>query len=325
MALFRRIMFGLLAAGVLSFIVAPLLIPATTSGTMTNREAAASGEFVSLNGLDVHIEKQEYTGTCTCNAPLIVLMHGFGASTFSWRDVIDPLSAAGTVVAYDRPGFGFTERPTSWTGENPYGFAGNFALLDALIERFGAGKEIVLVGHSAGGQLAAEYTRLNPTKVQRLVLADPAILTTGAGPEWLNVVLRIPQMDSLGPLLVAGIASSGDDLLRQSYDNQAALTPEVYDGYHQPLKVIGWERGFWEFTTAPRANDLVANLATIATPTLLITGDNDTVVPTSDTEKLATLMPNTTLVVIPQSGHLPQEEQAALFATALTDWLTGEQ
>ncbi len=318
-------MIWLLVAGVLSFIVVPLLIPATTTGTMTNRAVSTSGEFVSLNGLDVHIEKRDYSGACDCNAPLIVLMHGFGASTFSWRDVITPLSASGTVVAYDRPGFGFTERPTSWTGENPYGFAGNFALLDAIIERFGAGKEVVLVGHSAGGQLAAEYTRLNPAKVQRLVLADPAILTTGAGPEWLNVVLRIPQMDSLGPLLVAGIASSGDDLLRQSYDNQAALTPEVYDGYHQPLKVIGWERGFWEFTTAPRANDLVANLATIATPTLLITGDNDTVVPTSDTEELATLMPNTTLVVISQSGHLPQEEQAALFATALTDWLTREQ
>ena len=314
-------MFGLLAAGFLAFLVVPLLIPATTTGTMTNRAASTSGEFVSLNGLDVHIEKRDYSGACNCNAPLIVLMHGFGASTFSWRDVIGPLSAAGTVVAYDRPGFGFTERPTSWTGENPYGFAGNFALLGALIERFGAGKEIVLVGHSAGGQLAAEYARLNPSRVQRLVLADPAILTTGAGPEWLNVVLNIPQMDSLGPLLVAGIASSGDDLLRQSYNDQATLTQEVYDGYHQPLKVMGWERGFWEFTTAPRANDLVANLTAIDTPTLLITGDNDTVVPTSDTEKLTTLMPNTTLVVIPQSGHLPQEEQATAFSDAVIAWL----
>ena len=84
---------------------------------------------------------------------------------------------------------------------------------------------------------------------------------------------------------------------------------------------MGWERGFWEFTTAPRANDLVDNLTAIDTPTLLITGDNDTVVPTSDTEKLATLMPNTTLVVIPQSGHLPQEEQATAFSDAVIAWL----
>jgi pimeloyl-ACP methyl ester carboxylesterase len=310
-----------LAAGVASFIVVPLVIPVSTSGTLTNRQAATSGEFVTLNGLDVHIERRDYSGDCGCDAPLIVLMHGFGASTFSWRDVMQPLSAAGTVIAYDRPAFGFTDRPTSWTGENPYGFAGNFVLLDDLIEKFGAGREIVLVGHSAGGQLAADYTRLNPATVQRLILVDAAILTTGGGPEWLNPVLSIPQMDTLGPLLVREIASSGDDLLRQSYLDQTKLTQLVIDGYRQPLEVAGWESGFWEFTIAPRSNDLQANLGSIKTPTLVITGDNDTVVPTSDAEKLSTLVPNATLVVIPRSGHLPQEEQAELFSTAVVDWL----
>jgi pimeloyl-ACP methyl ester carboxylesterase len=321
MKIFRRIMLWTLVAGIVSFIVVPLVIPVTTSGTLTNREAATSGEFVSLNGLDVHVETREYSGDCACQAPLIILMHGFGASTFSWRDVMQPLTEAGMVIAYDRPGFGFTERPTSWSGENPYGFAGNFALLDALISNFGAGREIVLVGHSAGGELAADYARLNPSKVQRLVLADPAILTTGTGPEWLYSVLNIPQMKTLGPLLVRGIATSGDDLLRQSYTDPTKLTQAVYDGYHQPLKVAGWESAFWDFTIAPRANALVGNLRKIATPTLLITGDNDTVVPTSDAQKLATLIPNSTLALIPLSGHLPQEEQPELFAEAVTDWL----
>jgi pimeloyl-ACP methyl ester carboxylesterase len=228
-------------------------------------------------------------------------------------------------LAYDRPAFGFTERPTTWEGTNPFGDEGNFELLDGLIAQFGAGHPVVLVGHSAGGALAAEYTLRNPDTVQGLILADPAILTTGAGPDWVRPLLDLPQIDAIGPSLVGSIASSGDDLLRQSFVDQSLLTPAVYDGYHQPLKIAGWERAFWEFVRAPRSTGLAQAVSSITTPTLLITGDADTVVPTSDTEKLATMMPNATLVVVPGAGHLPQEEQATIFATAVIDWIRANE
>ena len=51
--------------------------------------------------------------------PTFILLHGFGASTFSWREVMAPLAEAGQVIAYDRPGFGLTERPLTWEGVNP--------------------------------------------------------------------------------------------------------------------------------------------------------------------------------------------------------------
>jgi pimeloyl-ACP methyl ester carboxylesterase len=319
-------MLGLLAAGILTFLALPLLVPQTTSGTLNNREAAGpEAEFVTVNGLEVHVVRADYTGDCACNEPLIILMHGFGASTYSWRDVIEPLSEAGTVLAYDRPAFGFTERPTTWEGTNPFGDEGNFELLDVLIAQFGAGHPVVLVGHSAGGALAAEYTLRNPDTVQGLILADPAILTTGAGPDWVRPLLDLPQIDAIGPSLVGSIASSGDDLLRQSFVDQSLLTPAVYDGYHQPLKIAGWERAFWEFVRAPRSTGLAQAVSSISTPTLLITGDADTVVPTSDTEKLATMIPNATLVVVPGAGHLPQEEQATIFATAVIDWIRANE
>jgi pimeloyl-ACP methyl ester carboxylesterase len=309
-----------LLAGVVAFLVVPYLIPEPNSGTMTNVEAAgANAEFAELNGLNVHIATQHYTGTCKCQAPLVILMHGFGASTFSWRKVIKPLGQFGEVIAYDRPGFGFTERPTSWGKVNPYGFEGNFKLLDAIIAKYGQQRKIVLVGHSAGGQLAAEYARLNPTKVQELVLVDAAILTTGGSSEGLDWLYQIPQIQRLGPILVNSIAKTGDDLLRKSYFDQKNVITEVYDGYHAPLKVKGWERGFWNFATAPRKNDLVKHLGDIKTPTLLITGEADTVVPVADQPKLNKQIPNSTLVIISKAAHLPQEEQPDAFIEAFTN------
>lgn len=319
---FRRIMLIALASGILAFLIVPFLVPVESTGTLTATEAAGDGaEFVKLAGMRVHVQTADYTGDCGCEPPLIVLMHGFGASTFSWREVLQPLALVGDVIAYDRPGFGFTERPTQWQGENPYGIPGNLALLDALLDEFAQDREVIVVGHSAGGQLATEYARLNPQKVDRLVLVSPAIFTSGGVPSWLAPVLLIPQIDRLGPLAVAGIASSGDDLLRQSFVDQSVLTDAVYEGYRRPLTVKGWEEGLWRVTTAPRDNDLEANLSTIEQPTLLITGDADTVVPTADTERLATVLPNIELAVIPRAGHLPHEEAADQFTAVVVDWL----
>ena len=205
---FRKFMWRALLAGVLSFLIVPFLIPFESSGTMTARQVEPNAEFVEAAGLEVRIERATYAGDCGCKAPLIVLMHGFGASTFSWREVIQPLTEFGDVLAYDRPAFGLTERPTEWSGENPYGFAGNFALLDDLVAKFGEGRRIVLVGHSAGGQLAAEYARLRPELQTSLVLVDAAILTTGGGSGGFGWFLQLPQMQKLGPMLVAGIATS---------------------------------------------------------------------------------------------------------------------
>jgi len=305
-----------LLAGVLSFLIVPFLIPFNSSGTLTAAQAAPGAEFVELADVSVRVEITPYSGVGS-DAPLIVLMHGFGASTFSWRNVQEPLSKLGEVISYDRPAFGFTERKTSWEGNNPYGFQGNFEILDALIAKYGSDRQVVLVGHSAGGQLAAEYTRLNLSKVSALILVDAAILTTGGGTGAFGWFFALPQMQKLGPILVSSIATSGDDLLRKSYYDQSKLTQAVYDGYHQPLKVKGWEQAFWDFTNAPRDNQLKDNLSQLTLPTLVITGKYDEVVPAKDAVELQKLIAGSHLEIIDKTTHLPQEEQPELFMEAV--------
>ena len=304
---------AIIGAVVLALIlVVPFLIPVQTSGTATYKEVAGEGAtFASAQGIDIYYEKTDFDcqkGNNCSNPPVIFLMHGFGANTFSFREVTEPLSQLGDVIAYDRPGFGLSERPTSWEGENPYGSIGQDLILDQLITKFASGRDVILVGHSAGGTLAAQYVVDNKDAIQGLILISPAILSTGGSPNWLNWVFSIPQLDHLGPLLVSSIASSGMDLLNESWYNKDLITEEVKAGYREPLSVIGWEEGFWEFNRASRAFDVKDRLDEITVPTLLITGDTDTVVATADTEALANLIKDSVLFVIPNSGHLAQEE-----------------
>ena len=307
---------AIVGAVVLALIlVVPFLIPVQTSGTATYKEVAGEGAiFASAQGIDIYFEKTDFVcqeGKDCSNPPVIFLMHGFGANTFSFREVTEPLSQLGDVIAYDRPGFGLSERPTSWEGENPYGSVGQDLILDQLIAEFASGRDVILVGHSAGGTLAAQYVVDNKDSIQGLILISPAILSTGGSPSWLNWVFSIPQLDHLGPLLVSSIASSGMDLLNESWYNKDLITEEVKAGYREPLSVIGWEEGFWEFNRAPRAFDVKDRLDEITVPTLLITGDTDTVVATADTQALADMIKDSVLFVIPRSGHLAQEETPA--------------
>jgi pimeloyl-ACP methyl ester carboxylesterase len=304
---------AIIGAVVLALIlVVPFLIPVQTTGTATYKEAAGEGAtFATAQGIDIYYEKTDFVcqedKECS-NPPVIFLMHGFGANTFSYREVVEPLSQLGDVIAYDRPGFGLSERPTSWEGENPYGSIGQDLILDQLLAEFASGRDVILVGHSAGGTLAAQYVVDNKDAIQGLILISPAILSTGGSPSWLNWVFSIPQLDHLGPLLVSSIASSGMDLLDESWYNKDLISEEVKAGYREPLSVIGWEEGFWEFNRAPRAFDIKDRLTELNVPTLLITGDSDTVVATADTVKLAEMIKDSVLFVIPQSGHLAQEE-----------------
>ncbi len=312
--------FLLVVLGAILFV--PFLIPVDTSGTLTKEQAAQSlwgeqSKFVELAGHEVHYVEAGDPGS----ERLIVLLHGFGASAFSYKNNLEILGEVGHVIAYDRAAFGFTERPTDWE-TNPYGTPGQLQVLDELVELFGQDKAVYIVGHSAGGSIAASYAVENQGKLAGLVLFAPAVLSGGGGPSGINWIYDIPQLDHLGPLLVSTIATSGLDILYASYFDESAVTQETLNGYTAPLEVIGWERAFWEFNKAPRDRTVGERLTEITIPTLVITGDTDEVVATEDSRQVAEIM-RAELVIIPQTGHLPNEEKPTEFANALSKFILG--
>jgi hypothetical protein len=108
----RRVALIALAALVLLVVVGPLLVPVPVlENTRPPEELAGpDGRFLEINGLSVHYELYGQ------GEPFYVLLHGFGASTFSWREVSGPMAEMGTVLAYDRPASGLHNGP--WSGKD---------------------------------------------------------------------------------------------------------------------------------------------------------------------------------------------------------------
>ena len=189
-------------------------------------------------------------------------------------------------------------------------------LLLGLLDHFNVQKAI-LVGNSAGGTVAMQFTLQHPQRVQALILVDPAVYEGGGGPTWLRPFYNTPEMNHLGPLIVRSIRTSGIDLLRTAWYDPSKITSETMTGYTNPLKVDNWDRALWYFTAASQPFDLPARLSEFTLPVLVLTGDSDKIVPTADSVRLAGALPNARLVIIPQAGHVPHEEQPAVFMQAV--------
>lgn len=308
-----RILLITITVLVLAALIVPFLIPVPALTDIRSIEDLADADslFLEVNGLTVHY-KIKGSGE-----PVFILLHGFGSSTYSWQKVQEKLSLyGGTAVAFDRPAFGLTERPLQWEGQNPYSPEAQTDLVIGLMDQLGF-QQAILVGNSAGGTVAA-YTALRyPGRVQALVLVDAAIYTGGGSPGWVKPLLKTPQMRRLGPSIARNILGRGDDLIQQAWHDPSKVTAETLENYRKPTHIENWDKALWELTLASRDLKLEKRLDELNLPVLVITGDDDRIVPTEESIRLADELLSATLVVIPNCGHVPQEECPEAFLEAI--------
>jgi len=135
-------------------------------------------------------------------------------------------------------------------------------------------------------------------------------------------LLRTPQMRHLGPLIARQIQERGPDLLDLAWYDPSRIPAESMEMYQKPLLVENWDKALWEFTLASQASKLAERLDEFDLPVLVLTGDTDRIVPTEQSIRLAGELPHAVLVVIPQAGHVPHEEQPDLFMQAVSEFLS---
>ena len=148
-----------------------------------------------------------------------------------------------------------------------------------------------------------------------------------AGPFLIPVPLlegTVPPEQLADPdsLFVRSIQSRGADLIALAWHDPAKIMPETLEGYKKPLRAENWDTALWNFTSANHAANLTGRLGELTTPVLVITGDDDRIIPTKQSIRLAGELSNATLAVISNAGHVPHEETPAAFMQAVEGFLT---
>jgi pimeloyl-ACP methyl ester carboxylesterase len=222
---------------------------------------------------------------------VILLLHGYADSWFSYSRILPLLPAGVRAVVPDQRGHGKSDRPAD--GYAPDDFAEDaIQLLDALgIER------AVVVGHSMGSFIAQKIAAKAPERVERLVLIGSAATARNEATRQL-----LNEVETLSDPV-------GTDFVR-SFQSSTIHRPVPADFFEQivteSLKVPArvWKAALTGLLTA----DLTADFAKIRCPVLILGGDRDGVFARAEQERLATCISGATLKLYPDIGHDPQWE-----------------
>lgn len=243
----------------------------------------------------------------------VVLIHGIGASMYSWRYQLPVLSAAGyRVIAFDNRGFGFSDKPA-----HGYGNAAYAHLVTSLLDSLGVASA-VLVGHSMGGAIAAEVALASPDRVRGLVLVGSAgygIRIPGA--------LKVARWPFLGAVAMAfrGRWITGR-ILRSTFAEPSKVTEADVDQYYAPVAESDYGRALRGILREFRFDTLANGRATrVQAPTLILWGDADRWISLGDGARFAHELPRSELVLIAHAGHNAQEEAPDQVNRLLLDYL----
>ncbi len=253
----------------------------------------APGQFIDLADGTIH-----YDQAGVPNRTPVILLHGFGASSFSFRHNLAPLSQDYLVLAPDALGFGFSSKPTG----ADYSAQAEIKRLRSFMDTLNINKA-VLIGNSMGGRNAILFALEYPERVSALVLINSA----GHNSENRDSpLLRLPGVATLF-LKISSSRPAVKAILRSLFYDNDKVTPEVVEGYRLPLRLPGTPSVLRALSETESPPALIPRLPEITVPTLIIWGKHDPLFPLPDAEHYLNI-PNSTLVQIDEVGHLPHEE-----------------
>lgn len=269
---------------------------------------------LSAGGVGLHLYDSGPVG----HEPPFVLLHGLGDEADSWRKAFPLLMSHRRVIAPDLPGFGHSDRPhRAYTLDF---FAETVAALLTALKI----PKAVLVGSSMGAAVALRVAVRNPSLLERLVLVDGPPLRGKIGAAQLRFLTP-----GVGERIYTSLRASQDAAyatLEPYYSSLEALPPEDRAFLRERVWARVWSdeqmRAFfsafrwlaWEGVLGrPNASEL----AKLSVPTRIVWGEQDYVAPLESGKLLQSWIPKAELHIIPNCGHLPQQERPEEFARLL--------
>ncbi len=247
----------------------------------------------------------------------VLFLHGFGLSSHTWRHVTPAIAASNRVVCIDMKGFGASDEPD----DGAYTAYDQAALVAALMEARDM-RGATVVGCSFGGHVALELDRLlaGTGRVARLVLIGGVVPG-----QRLSPVVRIARRLPARLLLAAFRPIFLNTLMRVAFYDASRIPPDFVAEYASRLRSPEARRVLLRAAPlifAPGPDGPVSErLGAIDVPVLLIWGANDGLIPVENARRLAAQIPGARLVVLPECGHVPQEERPRETADAIAGFL----
>jgi magnesium chelatase accessory protein len=265
-----------------------------------NRQAS---RFVEAGGIRWHVQRAG-------NGPVALLLHGTGASTHSWRDLLPELAREFTVVAPDLPGHGFT----SAAAGDGYSLPGMAGAVAALLASLDVSPRLV-VGHSAGAAIALRMVLDGSIEPGGVVSINGALLPfRGLPGQLFSPAARLLARMDFVPRLVARRAADPGAVTRLLRDTGSRLDDEGVALYRRlmcsPAHVAATIAMMSRWDLAP----MIRQYPELAVPLLLVVGEQDGTVAPQEADRVARLVPGARVERLAGLGHLAHEEEPGTVA-----------
>lgn len=297
---------GIAAAALLSWAWAPDL----PTAELEQRWAPPPSTFIEVQGQRVHLRDE---GPRDDPVP-IVLIHGTSASLHTWDGWAEALRSQRRVIRFDLPGFGLTGP----NAVDDYSMAVYVQWLGALLDRLGV-QRAVLAGNSLGGEVAWATAHVMPERVDKLILVDAAGYAFES--ESVPLAFRIAATPGLSvlmrQLLPPGMVEKS---VRSVYGDPARVTPQLVQRYRD-LALRAGNRHALATRMAQHNTGREQDIRDLKIPTLILWGARDRLIPPANGDRFAADIQGSQLVVFPELGHVPQEEDPAATVAVVQKFL----
>lgn len=295
----------LLAAGLFCYLH---WAPDRSVESLAVRWAQPPSQFVAIDGMRVHLRDE---GPREDPAP-IVLLHGTGSSLHTWDGWAARLSPGRRVIRFDRPGLGLTGPDPG----NRYGMAHSAAFVLRLLDTLGV-QRCVMVGNSSGGRVAWHVALAAPQRVERLVLIAAAGYPRRTPLPFGLRIAQSPLGRMLSHVLPRSMVERG---VRRMYGAPSKVDAALVDRNYDIALREGNRKALGETLRQGDSAD-AADIRRIKTPTLILWGERDAVIPLQDANAFSEDIAGSRVVTFRELGHLPHEEDPAATVAAVMHWL----